>query len=73
MTQSEYDEPWVESKPLVSWLKRLHVPPSLSSVLLLCVLGGPFVILSIELAEPAQKWPGKALQLTVQVTEAYCR
>ncbi len=55
--------------PLVSWLKRLHVPRSLSSVLLLCVLGGPFVILSIELAEPAQKWLGKVPELTVQVTE----
>ena len=55
--------------PLVSGLKRLHVPRSLSSVLLLCLLGGPFVVLTIELAEPAQKWLEKLPELTETVTE----
>ena len=55
--------------PPVSWLKRLHIPRSISAVLLLCLLGGPFVALSIQLAEPAQKWAGKLPELTVQVTD----
>ncbi|MCB1687479.1 MAG: AI-2E family transporter, partial [Halioglobus sp.] len=55
--------------PLVTWFKRMRIPRPLSSVLLLCLLGGPFVLLSIELAAPAQKWMGKLPELTVQVTE----
>mgnify|MGYP003670135162 CR=1 FL=1 len=54
--------------PLVSGLKRLHVPRSLSSVMLLCLLGGPFVVLTIELAVPAQKWLEKLPELTETVT-----
>tara|TARA_R110002049_G_scaffold67693_1_gene175741 strand:- start:2556 stop:3734 length:1179 start_codon:yes stop_codon:yes gene_type:complete len=55
--------------PLVTWLKRLRIPRPISSVLILCLLGGPFVQLSIELAEPAQKWMGKLPELTARVTE----
>src|SRR5690606_15211174 len=55
--------------PLVSWLKRFYIPRSISSVVLLCLLGGPFVVLSIELAVPAQKWLDKLPELTAQVTE----
>ncbi|CAA0100846.1 Putative transport protein YhhT [Halioglobus japonicus] len=55
--------------PLVTWLKRLRIPRPISSVLLLCLLGGPFVVLSIELAEPVQKWMGKLPELTARVTE----
>jgi predicted PurR-regulated permease PerM len=55
--------------PLVTWLKRLRIPRPISSVLILCLLGGPFVQLSIELAEPVQKWMGKLPELTARVTE----
>ncbi len=55
--------------PLVTWCKRLRIPRAVSSILLLCLLGVPFVLLSIELAAPAQKWMGKLPELTAQVTE----
>ena len=40
-------------------MKRLHIPRPISSVLLICALLVPFVELSIQLVEPAQKWVGK--------------
>lgn len=55
--------------PLVQWFRRYRIPSPVSSVLLLGLLGVPFVFLSIELAEPAQKWMGKLPALTTQVTE----
>jgi len=55
--------------PLVTWFKRIHVPRPISAVILMCLLAGPFVGLSIQLAEPAQKWVDKLPELTVQVTE----
>jgi predicted PurR-regulated permease PerM len=54
--------------PLVSELKRHHIPRPISSALLICMLLGPFVALSIQLAEPAQKWLGKLPELSTQVT-----
>lgn len=55
--------------PLVAVLKRAHIPRPISSLLLICLLGGPFVWLSIELAEPAQKWLKKLPELSATVTE----
>jgi predicted PurR-regulated permease PerM len=55
--------------PLVSELKRIHIPRPISSALLICMLCVPFVALVIQLAEPAQKWLGKLPELSVQVTE----
>lgn len=54
--------------PLVAGLKRLHVPRPISSVLMLCLLGGPFIWLTIELAEPAQKWIKQLPQVTATIT-----
>jgi predicted PurR-regulated permease PerM len=55
--------------PLVTSMKRLHIPRPLSSVLLICLLLVPFVALSIQLAAPAQKWLGKLPEISVQVTK----
>lgn len=54
--------------PFVSWLRRYRIPRPISSVLLLGLLGVPFVYLTIELAEPAQKWMEKLPALTTQFT-----
>lgn len=55
--------------PLVTAMKRIHVPRPISSVLVICLLGGPFIWLSIELAEPAQKWIQKLPEVSATVTE----
>ncbi|MEZ5572529.1 MAG: AI-2E family transporter [Halioglobus sp.] len=55
--------------PQVAWFKRFHIPRPISSVFLVCMLGGPFVVLSIQLAVPAQKWWEQLPELTVQVTQ----
>lgn len=54
--------------PLVSEFKRYHIPRPISSALLICMLLGPFVALSIQLVEPAQKWVAKLPELSVQVS-----
>lgn len=54
--------------PLVALLKRIHVPRTISALLLLCALLGPFTLLGIELAEPAQKWVKLMPKLLGQVT-----
>ena len=55
--------------PVVAWLKSRHVPRTLSAVLLLCAIGGPFTLLAIELSEPAQRWVKQVPELTAKVTE----
>ncbi|SDU24985.1 AI-2E family transporter [Halopseudomonas salegens] len=55
--------------PVVAWLKRFHVPRSISAVLLLCAIGGPFTLLAVELSEPAQRWVKQVPELTAKVTE----
>ncbi|MFN3582007.1 MAG: AI-2E family transporter [Pseudomonas sp.] len=42
--------------PLVSLLKRLYIPRTMSAVLILCLIGGPFAAVTMKLAEPAQRW-----------------
>ncbi|PLW82076.1 AI-2E family transporter [Kineobactrum sediminis] len=55
--------------PLVKLLKRFYVPRAISAVLILCVIGGPLVLLATQLAEPAQRW-GKAIpELTEQFSQ----
>lgn len=44
------------TSPLVALLKRLHIPRTLSALLIVCAIGGPLTLLAIELAAPAQKW-----------------
>jgi predicted PurR-regulated permease PerM len=55
--------------PLVSLLKRLYIPRSLSAIFLLTLIGGPLTMLSIELAGPAQKWVEQLPKLSAQLTE----
>jgi len=54
--------------PLVALLKRIHVPRTVSALLLLCALIVPFTVLGIELARPAQKWVKLMPELLSQVT-----
>ncbi|WP_339648096.1 AI-2E family transporter [Halopseudomonas pelagia] len=58
--------------PLVSLLKRLYIPRTMSAVLILCLIGGPFALVVSQLAEPAQRWakaiPELSEKLTDQVT-----
>ncbi len=55
--------------PLVKILKRYYVPRSVSAVLLLLLIGGPFTLLSSELAEPAQKWAERIPELTEKMSK----
>ena len=55
--------------PLVSALKELYIPRTVSAILLLSALVGPFSLLAMELAEPAQKWARRIPEITTQVNE----
>lgn len=55
--------------PLVTLLKRLHIPRSLSSIALMAMLIAPFTLLGLELFEPAQKWAKLIPKLSVQLTQ----
>lgn len=55
--------------PAVELLKRLHIPRSLSALLLLCAIGGPLGLLAVELAEPAQKWATRLPELSAFMSE----
>tara|TARA_R110001592_G_scaffold363371_1_gene685519 strand:- start:132483 stop:133685 length:1203 start_codon:yes stop_codon:yes gene_type:complete len=55
--------------PLVSMFKRFRIPRSLSAVLLMAMLGGPFIVLSIELAEPVKEWMERVPELSAELTE----
>tara|TARA_R110001599_G_scaffold65838_2_gene185775 strand:- start:28002 stop:29216 length:1215 start_codon:yes stop_codon:yes gene_type:complete len=55
--------------PLVSMFKRFRIPRPLSAVLLMAMLGGPFIVLSIELAEPVKKWMERVPELSAELTE----
>ena len=55
--------------PWVSFLKRLLIPRAVSSVILLTLLIAPFSLLSVELAEPVQKWAKLLPKLSVHLTE----
>lgn len=55
--------------PLVGVLKKLYVPRTLSAILLLCAIGGPFALLTVELVEPAHKWAKQLPELSEQMTQ----
>lgn len=55
--------------PWVSFFKRLYIPRAVSSVILLSMLVMPFSLLSVELAEPVQKWAKLLPKLSVHLTE----
>ncbi|MCG6202316.1 AI-2E family transporter [Psychromonas antarctica] len=54
--------------PLVALFKRFYVPRAVSAILLLAMIGGPVTILTIKLAEPAQKWLEQLPQLSAKLT-----
>lgn len=55
--------------PLVTLFRRFYIPRTVSAILLLAMIGGPIAILTIELAQPAQKWFTQIPQLSAQLTE----
>lgn len=55
--------------PLVELLKRARVPRLISALSLIALLGVPFVLLSIELAAPVQKWMDEVPELSARMTE----
>lgn len=55
--------------PLVSKLKRLHIPRTVSSVVLLSLFVSGIVYLGIELIEPVKKWATAVPQLTETLEE----
>ncbi|MEH6498524.1 MAG: AI-2E family transporter [Pseudoalteromonas distincta] len=55
--------------PLVSVLKRLYIPRTMSAVLILCLIGGPFAVVMSQLTEPAQRWAKAIPELSEKLTE----
>jgi len=55
--------------PLVTILKRMYVPRSLSSIVLLVMLAAPFTLIGLQLIEPAQKWAKLIPKISVHVTQ----
>ena len=55
--------------PLVGVFKRFHVPRVLSALLLLALIGVPFTLLGVQLAEPAEKWATRIPELSAQLTD----
>lgn len=55
--------------PLVNLLKRLYVPRAVSGILLLGLIGIPFTLLGMQLAEPAQKWAKRLPDLSAHITD----
>ncbi len=55
--------------PLVALFKRYYVPRPVSAILLVVLLLGPFTLLGVELAEPAQRWAKRLPELSEQLTE----
>lgn len=55
--------------PLVKRLKRIHAPRSFSAIVLLAMLVTPFTILTVELADPVQKWVKLIPKLSSHITQ----
>ena len=55
--------------PLVKLLKRFYIPRTISAIVLLAAIGGPFTLLGIELADPAQKWASRFPELVQKTTQ----
>ncbi len=54
--------------PLVNGMKQFRIPRTLSAFILLTFIGGPFTLLVLELAEPAQKWLSQVPTLSSKLT-----
>tara|TARA_R110002153_G_scaffold3739_3_gene17904 strand:- start:24716 stop:25876 length:1161 start_codon:yes stop_codon:yes gene_type:complete len=55
--------------PLVTLLKRVHVPRTISSIVLLAMLAAPFTLIGLQLIEPAQKWAKLIPKVSVHLTQ----
>ncbi|MCB1845705.1 MAG: AI-2E family transporter, partial [Halioglobus sp.] len=55
--------------PLINLMGRAYVPRSMSALLLLLVIGGPFTLLGAQLAEPAQRWIQQVPELAATISE----
>jgi len=55
--------------PLVGLFKRFHIPRVLSALILLALIGVPFSLLGMQLAEPAEKWVKRIPELSAQLTD----
>lgn len=55
--------------PLVGILKRMHVPRTISALILITSIGGPLVLLGAELAEPAKKWVQLLPEISARLNE----
>ena len=55
--------------PLVGLFKRFHIPRTLSALLLLAAIGGPFTLMGMQLSEPAEKWFQRIPELSAQLTD----
>ncbi len=55
--------------PLVRYLKTLHIPRTLSALVLLTCIGVPVGLLGTELSVPAQRWMERLPELGMQVSK----
>nr|WP_136250486.1 AI-2E family transporter [Ningiella ruwaisensis] len=55
--------------PLVKRLKRIHIPRSISAIVLLATLVTPFTLMSIELTEPIQRWIKLVPKVSMQIKQ----
>ena len=55
--------------PLVEFFRRFYIPRAVSAIILLCMIGGPFALLTVNLIEPAQKWAQRIPEFTTQLNE----
>lgn len=53
--------------PLVNFFARYYVPRTLSAIVLLIMIGGPFALLGSELGAPAQKWAAEVPKLSMEL------
>ena len=55
--------------PLVTWLQHYKIPRTVSSVLLLSLFIGAFLLLAIQLIEPVRKWTEILPQLSEAISQ----
>lgn len=55
--------------PLVRVARRFYIPPTLSAAALMALLVTPFTFLSLELAEPAERWMKSLPRIAAEVTQ----
>ena len=59
--------------PLVALARKLFVPRTISAGALIAILVTPFTLLTLELAEPAERWMHDLPKIAAEITEEiYC-